>query len=248
MLRSLSFLFMMLFGATALAGDAADFLPLGFSKDGTYYAFAQTGVQDGSGFPYAQVAVVNVAKNSFAASRSVVLEDIDGSRGLTPEHALNKALSQVNLGRFGIRRGQNLGRDLLLRLDTDFSSYSQTLFSYDFWAEGGASLTIPKYELLVETVDGEDTTEGQWCTELLGERPQMLKLTLQGREGTDETRLVLQEDRRLPRSRSCVNAYSVRRVTEFRGALVVAVSFTTPGFEGPDVRHMVVTGRFNPSR
>ena len=38
---------------TALAGDFANLNVLGFSSDGNIFAFEQYGVQDGSGFPYA---------------------------------------------------------------------------------------------------------------------------------------------------------------------------------------------------
>nr|WP_272210755.1 DUF2259 domain-containing protein [Marinicella sp. W31]MDC2876669.1 DUF2259 domain-containing protein [Marinicella sp. W31] len=46
----------------ATAGDFATFTPLGFSDDGSVFAFEEFGVEDGSGFPYS---------NIFLSTRSV---------------------------------------------------------------------------------------------------------------------------------------------------------------------------------
>ena len=46
--------------APALAGDAAQFDPIGFSEDGRYFAYEEYGIQDGSGFPYATIYLVDL--------------------------------------------------------------------------------------------------------------------------------------------------------------------------------------------
>lgn len=51
--------------ASAVAGDLARFVSLGFSPDGAYYAFGQYGVRNPESTPYAQVYVVDVARNTF---------------------------------------------------------------------------------------------------------------------------------------------------------------------------------------
>jgi Predicted secreted protein len=43
----------LLAASSAFAGDYAEFRPIGFSPDGKVFAFEEFGVQDGSGFPYA---------------------------------------------------------------------------------------------------------------------------------------------------------------------------------------------------
>jgi len=246
MLRLFIALFLALSSAAAFAGDASTFHALGFSENGKYYAFAESGVQDGSGFAYANVAVVEVAKNRFAASRSVVLESMNDEE-TSPAEALEKAIKEIRLSRFGIKAGTNLGQDLLVRLPTDFSDYTKNLFSFDYWAEGGASTVIPKYEAVVETKDGIDTTDGQHCTDLMGMPPQLLKLSIVGRDATNGAVQVMQEDKTLPRSRECTSGYSVSRVTTYKGGLVVALTYSGLGFEGPDYRQMVVTGLFKPA-
>lgn len=47
------------------AGDTASFVDLGFSPDGSIYVFAQYGVQSGALKPWANLYIVDVARNDF---------------------------------------------------------------------------------------------------------------------------------------------------------------------------------------
>jgi len=49
----------------ALAGDTAEINVLGFSADGSIFAFEEYGVQDGSGFPYANRFYIDTASDKF---------------------------------------------------------------------------------------------------------------------------------------------------------------------------------------
>jgi len=42
------------------AADASDRAIIGFSKDGSHFAFEEYGMQDGSGFPYADIYIINL--------------------------------------------------------------------------------------------------------------------------------------------------------------------------------------------
>ncbi|MDR2768630.1 MAG: DUF2259 domain-containing protein [Treponema sp.] len=53
------------------AGDTAVFVDLGFSQDGRTYMFGQYGVQTGSLKPWAELALVDVASNSFVTGGRV---------------------------------------------------------------------------------------------------------------------------------------------------------------------------------
>lgn len=235
-----------LFAATAFGGDASTYQKIGFSADGRYFAFADTGIGDGSGAPYAQVSVVEVATNKLVRSKMVHLEPEDGSDEAsgTEEQALQRAIKEVRLGEFRIQRGKILGEDLLVRLPTDVSQVTDTVFATAYWAEGGASAFTPKYELKIATTPAEDKTDEQWCTALSGRAPELLKLTLEGKAGDAAGFFrVLQDDKSLPRSRSCPTGYTVKQVTRFGESLVVAVSYSSPGFEGPNIDHIVVTAQ-----
>src|SRR4051794_37720082 len=60
-------LLLLLFVATvpARAADNAERAVIGFSPDGRYFAFEQYGIQDGSGFPYSDIFVVDLNANSW---------------------------------------------------------------------------------------------------------------------------------------------------------------------------------------
>ena len=49
----------------ASAGDFASFQPIGFSADGSVFAFEEYGVQDGSGFPYSNIFFIDTRKDAF---------------------------------------------------------------------------------------------------------------------------------------------------------------------------------------
>lgn len=230
----------LLLSVFTFAGDASEYQKIGFSPDGKYFAFVQYGIQDGSGFAYAEAAIVNVDSNQFALKKRVVIET---EAQVSATVARDMAIRQLSLTKYRIQSGKNLGRDLLVRLPTDHSEYGPAIFSYDFWAEGGASTTIPKYEVLLESKAAEDTTEGKWCSEFLAGSPQMLKLSLAGKEATDGSIQVLQDDQKLPASRGCAFDYRVSSVTTFQGKIAVGVRYSQVGFEGPDVRTLIITGK-----
>src|SRR6478609_780707 len=65
-MRALALLALIIFGTTrALAADGAAFNAIGYSPDGRYFAFEQYGVQDGSGFPYWDVFVIDLKANEW---------------------------------------------------------------------------------------------------------------------------------------------------------------------------------------
>lgn len=231
----------LLWSLGTLLGDASNYHNLGFSPDGRYFAFAQTGTSDGSGFPYADAGVIEVATNKFVARKTTSIQEDMGEAG--EERALRMVLGQLNLAQFSIVPGRNPGVDLWVRLPTDRSPPVAPVFSFDYWAEGGASLVSPRYEVVLQSKDAVDRTENRWCSGYLGHPPRMMRLSIIGRERTSGRTQVLQDDVALPTSRGCVIDYDVRRVTTFNGGIVVVLAYSSPGFEGPDVRSLVVTGR-----
>ena len=53
------------------AGDFADREIFGFSPDGGTFAFEEFGVQDGSGFPYATIYVIDTAKDAWVSGTPI---------------------------------------------------------------------------------------------------------------------------------------------------------------------------------
>ncbi len=71
-----------------------------------------------------------------------------------------------------------------------------------------------------------------------------LKLIEVDNSGFGEKRktFILQQDKKLPRSRGYVLGYGIQSVYVFKKHVAVFLSYSVPGFEGADVRQMVVTG------
>ncbi|RYZ75588.1 MAG: DUF2259 domain-containing protein [Proteobacteria bacterium] len=212
-----------------------NFKVLGFSKDNKTVAIADTVVQDGSGNGFARVSVINVAKNSIITT--VTGRDGDEESG-SEEKALRNALAKLDLAKYGIVAGKNLGKTLVDRLPTDHSNVTNTVFSTENWAEGGASAILPKYELAIAS----KPAAGDCDVPAMG-----MKLTLSAKEGkTTPINKVLQEDSStLPKTRECAYGYSVSKVVKSGSALLVAVRFSSPGFEGPTQSHIAVTTEAN---
>ena len=74
------------------AGDTATFVDLGFSPDGSIYMFGQYGVQSGNLRPWADLFVVDVARNSFVPNgRLSYVHDnpvVAGQNGIGALHRL----------------------------------------------------------------------------------------------------------------------------------------------------------------
>jgi predicted secreted protein len=106
------------------AGDAASFVDLGFSSGGGTYVFAQYGVQSGTLKPWADMFVVDVAKNDFVSGGRIsythnapVSSGTDGSGAFYRLVSRNIAIADrhgVNFLRQGI--------PLYIALDTDNGS------------------------------------------------------------------------------------------------------------------------------
>ncbi len=223
---------LVLAGSSAQAADANRVRNLGFSKDGIYYAFIESVVQDGSGYPAARGFVVEVGKNKLVKYERVVIQDDS-----KPEKAaIDEVIKKLGLSNYRID-GKNLGNTLWVRLPTDLSAADLALrFSTNYWVDGGASTLSPKYQLQVSEVE-EPMKES--C---FGMPSALLSVELAKTNGEGTvSRTVLQKDTRLPKSRNCAHSYQPRQVIENNGAIVVIVRYSTIGFEGPDWEHIAVT-------
>lgn len=221
---------------SAFAGEASFFSPVGFNAAKTHYAFVQAGVQDGSGFPFAEAWVVKIQTNQLVARKLVIL-DTEADPAGTVKKAIDKAIGQISLSTYGITKGKYLGTTLLSHLPTDYSAGPQAIFSPYHYPVGGAGpAALPMYE--VQAVSTGFIKAG--CEDY---PPELLKLSLVGLGETDGRNLVLQNDTDLPTSRGCAHAYKVEQVITSGDALVVIVRYNDRGFEGPNQRLIAVTAK-----
>ena len=221
---------LMLLTANVSATDAYKYKNLGFSADGRYYAFIESVIQDGSGYPSATGQVIDVAQNRTVKFRTVVLDNESSKES----DAFERVRQELQLNRFGID-GRNPGRSLWVRLDTDLSEpVKNIMFSSNYYVDGGASAVWPKIKL--DITEQEAPRSGEPC---YGNESKMITLSMTDVESN--TSRDLQVDSRVPASRACSWAYQMRQVIEFKGSIAAVVRYNTFGFEGPDYRHMVVT-------
>jgi predicted secreted protein len=274
-MRKINLLICVLFLLTATAanswaGDYADLKFIGFSKDGRYLAFEESGEWDGSGGDYATTYYVETAKNSFAAAPSVFDWSMDSpAKSRTPLLSAYKRKVAAGLKRFGIVSG-NDGQLVVAHLLSDMSFVKPVKREHYFY-EDGKNESVDK---LVTDYEGafirRNTTEIEKIifnpgidsynqnTEEFYELtliPTLAKdencseaykfeLTLQDNTGHRAHDLqILQKDADvLPKSRQCPYGYKIERVYVYQNKIAVYLNVFGQGFEGPDMRYMVVTG------
>jgi predicted secreted protein len=200
----------------ARAHDTASLEVIGFSKNGQFVAFEQYGTQD-SGFTYATVTVVDTAKNLLVrqVSRSIERENATTSQ------------ARAAVGRSAVIRPYGIvvgNRGRLIGVSPRPLDGSQQRSQF---VHGGRTHQL---ELLSQFVDVDEKT----CPDRIQSRLE-LKLTVAGKTRT------LQKDGKLPSSRACARAYEMKSAHIFGNTLAVFVTVDLPGFEGSDIRWMVIT-------
>lgn len=223
--------------AVALAGDAAKLDILGFSKDGGTFAFEEYGVQDGSGFPYANRFYIDTATDKFL-SKTPVRVRLDDERS-SLENARNKAgqdgqgLTSLPDTELRTNVGQTVASNPVTELSAD--PFKVTINPRPIFPALDANLTI---ELQEVAVPASETCQNMG--EIKGFRLMLAE------DKPDAKPELLHEDKAIPSSRGCPLGYSIGVVQTFypeSGKPVVAVMIAVrgAGFEGPDYRWLAVT-------
>ena len=224
------------------AGDYAKLNFIGFSSSGKYLAFEQYGVQDGSGFPYSGFYIVNVETNSYAAGPfESRLENETATQAQVRTKARLKAAA--SLKKFGIIE-RNTGSLVISRLFTDLSvrklddgeSKSSTINFAEWvdsmYVEGNYDLVLDLSEVKVKACEHEELP--------------VYKIAVTLKDNKAATTTVLQKDASLPPSRGCPTRYELQYVYLYKKYIAVFMNYYTTGFEGPDLRYIVVTGKYKP--
>ena len=116
------------------AGDSAIFVDLGFSPDGSYYMFAQHGVRSETLRPWADLFIVDVARNDFVPGGRItyvhdrpILPGQDGAGVMNSLIAQNAAIA----GRYGITFAHQ-GQPLYIALEGDPAFRPEPITFRDF--------------------------------------------------------------------------------------------------------------------
>jgi predicted secreted protein len=223
----------------AAAADRALINMLGYSADGNVFAFEQFGIQDGSGFPYSEVFVVDLAKDEWIGGTpfEVTIENEEASLAEARERAMDRA--KATLDRYEIEVPVEI---VALIGEGEYSTDTGTRMHWSTPACCGAGATQADAQSLVLELRGTTSTE-DYCKDM---NPVGYNLYHQDKFGVRELHM---DGDVLPKSRGCTLDYRIHSVVEPYGeyyginftarrvAIIAAYPF---GFEGVDRRFLVV--------
>lgn len=241
---------------------------LGFSGDGRYFVFEEFGIQDGSGIPYANLFAIDVATDRWVKgtpirlkgteAESLALEKSIAEDGVTDrlqierrfESALEDKRNDVKAKAASVLAA--IG-DLWPAVQQahnpplEFTSDSRTV---RFSGVGYRNLVNSEHKAKGWRLEVEEKTfpATEDCFSLY---ENMKGFNLKLINETSGAVTVLNNDTRVPKSRSCPQGYHIEEVLTFprKGgafSLAVLIRYGRPGFEGPDGRLLAVTKLVTP--
>ena len=234
LLSAVAMLFLLASLAPANAGDIAERRALGFSGDGRYFSFEQFGIQDGSGFPYADIFVIDIERDQWAPDTPVrvLLKDEQAGLASARDKAANQAAPILN--ELAINApGRLLASNPPAETGNDPHRVS---VNTRYELQGG-------YRPRLFTLSEVQLPAPKICSDVSDAPMKGFRLQSQVSGSPPVT---LHEDKSLPESRGCPLAYAISDVFGFRrpdGREVFAILIRTSrvGFEGPDRRFLAVT-------
>lgn len=248
----LSIIFILSFAVSlTFAGDFANLKFIGFSQDGNYVAFEEWGEFDGIGGNYAKTYIVDTVNNTFAVKPFIYEAYSDRTTESSAKILKQKyRLAAANgLRQFKIVQG-NTGNLILSHLLTDWTfddnfttGGSGEKVKFNDYMNQNSPNQYEFYELKLETFE-DKTVE---CTNRTGLGVFKLGLTLNytSHESSSSWSQILQKDSVLPTRRNCPYSYRIESVYFYEDKILVFLNIFSHGFEGPDMRYMVVTAQMD---
>jgi predicted secreted protein len=235
-LFALSFLlFTGLAKSIACAGDYASRNIIGFSPDGRYFAFEQYGIQDGSGFPYSEIFVLDTADDRWVEGTPIRKREDNEAAKLS--NVRKKALSAAGptLAKFGISRpGDLLASNPRAELSAD---------PHRVVVNAAHQFTPPKREPIGFRLTEKRIDPGE-CGQYTDRPIKGFNLTMEPAGGEPIT---LHDETQVPTSRGCTLGYAIADILSYedggKTTWAVLLHVQTVGFEGPNSRFLAVTRR-----
>jgi predicted secreted protein len=223
--------------AAAHAGDAAEVEILGFSPDGNIFAFEEYGIQDGSGFPYANRYYIDTATDKFLKGTPVRVRLDDENATIAQARRKAREGSQIFIEdkMLAENRGHTVGFNAVTELSADPHRIVVNPRPVFPPIDDPIEFRLEEFPL-----KAGDRCEG------LGELAGFKLVRIDARQ--KDKPVVLHEDKTLPESRFCPTGYRLGGVqmlfpTGGKATFAVLVTVERVGFEGPDHRWIAVTGR-----
>lgn len=209
----------------AQAGDRAGIALLGFSEDGRYFAFEEFGVQDGSGFPYSSIQVIDLATDKWVPGAPFRARIDDETVALSEARGTAMALAKGPMDDAGISVPAEF-----IALNGDGEPMDGKSLAY---GGPGYGLDMPR-DVRVITLDTLALPLPKGCPE----QPDMPYMGF----ALQQSGMELHRDSAIPASRNCPIDYRIFGiVAPFGGEPAVAIiSVYSLGFEGPSRRFIAV--------
>jgi predicted secreted protein len=213
--------------AGALAADAAERDLIGFSKDGKWFAFEEFGVQDGSGFPYSTIYLINTYTDQWAPGSPFRIRIDDESSSLKQAREKAFAAAASTLRKYDtFHPGAVLATNSVGEATTDPLSvrFKRHHNIDDLWIVRSEKVKLPR---------PGDCAEDE---EVFGVALEY------GRAGSPLREVY--RDRKIPSSRGCPIGYQLADVVAYDNAdvsrLVILIHVLSRGFEGVDSRFLAI--------
>jgi predicted secreted protein len=219
----------------AFAGDTAELNILGFSGDGKVFAFEEYGVQDGSGFPYANRFYIDTDTDKFLPGTPVRvrLDDEAATVGAARGQAATQGHAVVPDSILGANRGFLAAFNAVTEESAD--PYTILANPRPIFPPVDKSIAFRLEETTVPMPD--------LCKDIGATKG--FRLIMSHPAGASKT---LHDDQSVPASRGCPQGYRLGGLQTFypesgQPAFAVIIAVRGFGFEGPDYRWLAVTGR-----
>ncbi|MGV8936811.1 MAG: DUF2259 domain-containing protein [Allorhizobium sp.] len=217
------------------AGDIAAFQPLGFSSDGSVFAFEEYGIQDGSGFPYANIYAIDTISDKYLAGTPIRVRIDDENEGLSAARAqvFSKAAPLLKNHHLADQPGQLVAFNPLSEVASDAHMLRYLAFATDPAVGKPFTLAIDEFSETAPAV----------CKDFVA-KVTGFRLKLKERDGVPANVLLYKDDH-VPSSRNCPTGYRLGGVVTYAPAKgktihVALVLVLSHGFEGRDGRWIAV--------
>lgn len=221
--------------AVSYAGDFAKREIHGFSVDGGLFAFEEYGVQDGSGFPYSNIYVIDTNTDQWTAGSPFRVRLDDETKSVFDAREESRILAGTVMKSFESR-----GNIVATNRATELGIDGKRMIA-------NPRLVVPPIDDAIEFRLEEISFAGTERCEAFGSTNGFRLLKIGTRDG-DET-VKLHEDTSIPESRNCPLRYDLADLVTYypnnqAKVFAVLIRMQTVGFEGPDGRYLAVTGKF----
>jgi predicted secreted protein len=221
----------------AHAGDASDLRVLGFSTDATIFAFEESGIQDGSGFPYVNRFYINTEFDSYVEGTPIRTRLEDENASLADARDIARAAGETASKVTDLQLASNPGQLLAFAPLTEIGGNPLRL---EFHVSGVYQEMRPG-RVLNMNVHLEPPAENCYG---MAEQQASFDLSMSDKANTYGEPVTLHQDNVVPKSRNCPTGYRIGGVVRHTGPggpiLVVLINVQSIGFEGPDHRWIAV--------